>query len=49
MLCRTHLPVPMHAGHEIRMLTALICLTSTDFSRQDPINHIITSMLVGSS
>ena len=31
---RTHLP--MHAGHEIRMLTALICLTSTDFSRYDP-------------
>ena len=28
---RTHLP--MHAGHEVRMLAALICLTSTDFSR----------------
>lgn len=31
---RTHLP--MHAGHEIRMLISLICLTGTDFSRGLP-------------
>lgn len=31
---RTHLP--LHAGHEIRMLVALICLTGTDFSRGLP-------------
>ena len=31
---RTHLP--MHAGHEIRMLVALVCLTGTDFSRGLP-------------
>ena len=31
---RTHLP--LHAGHEIRMLIALICLTGTDFSRGLP-------------
>lgn len=31
---RTHLP--LHAGHEIRMLMALVCLTGTDFSRGLP-------------
>lgn len=31
---RTHLP--LHAGHEVRMLTALVCLTGTDFSRGLP-------------
>ena len=31
---RTHLP--LHAGHEIRMLIALVCLTGTDFSRGLP-------------
>lgn len=31
---RTHLP--LHAGHEVRMLMALVCLTGTDFSRGLP-------------
>lgn len=31
---RTHLP--LHAGHELRMLVSLICLTGTDFSRSLP-------------
>jgi hypothetical protein len=28
--------LPLHAGHEVRMLTALVCLTGTDFSRGLP-------------
>jgi len=31
---RTHLP--LHSGHEVRMLVSLICLTGTDFSRGLP-------------
>lgn len=31
---RTHMP--SHAGHEVRMLMALVCLTGTDFSRGLP-------------
>lgn len=31
---RTHLP--LHSGHEVRMLVSLVCLTGTDFSRGLP-------------
>lgn len=43
------LQLPMHVGHEIRMLIVLIILTGTDFSRNIPLvsGKTIWDMLVG--